>query len=628
MQGTMTSTQLARGLRARQPLSIRTRLLQGDPLGQLLGIAGVHMRQQDLFSAARQASVETEGTVPVVGEGDAKIRKKEGGFFLVLRRGEETLELPFDALGLIVEEEVQRVQAFENAVVEIGPTRDLSDLREVVKERPLSDEEAGRVLDPLINGVAMAQRRIEKELIEGTATPDDFVPESFDYFERFCGPDPGTLNPEEYLVSVLPEYRRALLERDPRQGLEICLLGALRDDLCPAPWLQNMDNDSLWEHLTASRPELDPFSLLAALDLALYRQEDERFRSFAERAVGLLAGEELLGPNGLDSYQLIPALASFVLNSIQLMENGSLRQPFWKRMCAWMQATFLARRLHESRIDLARFSEWVGRHLLPAGAHANFMDLRREPLVEAGTISPFGLRRQVLGRLVTLHHRHQAAGRSVTGTEEIQQALERLRPAAPPSAVLLPGPLDGHLLPRAQGKELPDDLKEQLLSLDEDLWLENLAMLSQRFALPEDLKSSLRDVISREIPHNEESAIEKTLTRLWKSGMIAAAERDAEIAESIAAAMLRVASGVQKEETFVWYMVETLLRAAAAFEEESACADWLEAQLFGLANRLPEGEMSTLLWQHMQELKKVTRLELGIFRRAEAVASAAASGQW
>ena len=42
-----------------------------------------------------------------------------------------------------------------------------------------------------------------------------------------------------------------------------------------------------------------------------------------------------------------------------------------------------------------------------------------------------------------------------------------------------------------------------------------------------------------------------------------------------------------------------------------AWAEWLEEQFLGLANRFPAGDMSTLLWRHMQELKKVTKLEWG-----------------
>ena len=69
--------------------------------------------------------------------------------------------------------------------------------------------------------------------------------------------------------------------------MEICLVGALRDGLCPASWIGSIDNDQLWAYLDAFQPELDPLSLLAALDLSLYRQEDERFKALSERAVGL-----------------------------------------------------------------------------------------------------------------------------------------------------------------------------------------------------------------------------------------------------------------------------------------------------------------------------------------------------
>jgi len=622
---------LAETLLNRQPPAVRERLERSGSFGQafglgsytVLGIAGVRLREKDLFAAARSISPKSQvAELPVMEEGQAILQEKEDTFLLEIRHGEAVVKVPMDVLGLLVEDRVRRSEVFEKLAEGIGPTFDLSDLRQAVQQRTLTDDETGAVLNALGRGVAAAQSRLANDLRNGSAKPADLIPESLEYFEKFCGPDPGDRLPDVYLGSVLPEYRRTLLQRDLRKGLEICFMGALRDDLCPAPWLGEIDNDRLWDAVNVAQPELDPYSLLAALDLSLYRQSDERFRSFAERAVGLLAADEFPRSDGVDTYRLIPALAKLVLNRIQLLEAGALLQPFWKRMCAWMQAIQVARLMHDNGVDLDHLTAMVERNLLPAGSHANTMDFRREPMVEAGRVSSNAMRREILGRLIILQVRHQEGGRTMPRIEDIRSALEKLASQGPPRGFLLPGPLDGYRRPREQGKELPEKDRERLLELAGDYLISNLGNLSQHYALPEELRTALREAIATK--SHDEADLQAHFARLASAGAAAVAERDGELAETIATDILLVAPKI-REESDLGMAVGGLLLAAAAFEEEAIWAEWLEKQLFELANRLPAGKMLALFWQHTQELKKIVRLELGIVRRAEAVASAGAS---
>jgi hypothetical protein len=66
-----------------------------------------------------------------------------------------------------------------------------------------------------------------------------------------------------------------------------------------------------------------------------------------------------------------------------------------------------------------------------------------------------------------------------------------------------------------------------------------------------------------------------------------------------------------------------LLLVSAAWQNEVEWAEWLERQLAEAAIRLPSGEPSRIFLEHLQELKKVLKLNLGIHVRAEALASAA-----
>ena len=128
-------------------------------------------------------------------------------------------------------------------------------------------------------------------------------------------------------------YRKELLRRNLRGGLDICCLGALRDDLMPGQWVKAVDDDTLWDALSSCNAESNPFSLLGALDIALYRQGDHRFREFSANAVTTLLDEQLGQQDGPDIYRIFQVFYDLVLNQINLLEKMSTYPGYWKR-CA------------------------------------------------------------------------------------------------------------------------------------------------------------------------------------------------------------------------------------------------------------------------------------------------------
>lgn len=625
-------TDVAELLLKRQPEAIRSRLQESNFLEGLgirtysgISIGDSSALLRHLLKAAKEISPDQpERKLSLVGGEEALLTETDGGLALSVQKGDQRFQSSLDFLGLASEDRSERRRVAERVGEQLGPTSDVAKLRAIAEERPLSEKEMESLVVELSQGVAGFQSRLHTRMQREQLTLGDLVPDSLAYYEGFCGPDPGDLPPEEYLSGRLPAYRKELLQRDLRGGLHICLLGAFRDDLCPGSWLESVDDESLWTALVECQPALDPISLFAALDLALYRFSDDRFRSFAEDAVRQLAGDHFLRPDDVDAYDLIPLLARFFLNRIQLMEGGALRSPFWKRMCAWMQASFVARLLAEADIELDAFSRAVRVNYMPAGELASTLDLRKEPMLEAGSMSPMALRREVVGRLIHLGSRSEARNTPMPRFEEVEQAWERLAKVPPPLSWGLPGPLEGHRQPHLEGKLLSEDLKAQLRELSGGDFIANLGNLSQHFGLDEETKQLLRDAILRETSTNEAGDLKRQLVLLLHLGAIAAAERDSTLAMVGAEGVLRLAPGLQ-DENMVWAAVETLLRSAAAFEDETSCAGWLERQFFEFASRLPAGKPSATLWRYIQELKKVTRLELGIFRRAEGAASAAAS---
>jgi hypothetical protein len=366
---------------------------------------------------------------------------------------------------------------------------------------------------------------------------------------------------------------------------------------------------------------------LGALDIAIGRQHNERYRTFAEEAVRKLVQEKFPRPDGIDTYELLPLLAELVLNCINGLEGGALRPPCWKRMCAWMQAGFLSRLMQSISVEIESFRKWVQRNQTLAGAYAKLLDLRHEPMYRASEMSPRALHEEVIGRLVLLHERHSAAGRPVPGSNSIRAAVAKLADHGSPLGWALPGPLDAHRRPAEIGMNRlsEDDIEEfaeDLANNPDASILSILAYLSQRYDLSEELLARMREIIARSPFATEETRLDERCGRLIDAGFVACAQRDEKLANAIASTVVATPHWAHSGSDAT-KVLRTLLVAGAAFQHEDAWAKWLEGQLTEVAIRLPAGEPSKIFLTHLQELQEVLKVTLGIHVRAEALASSA-----
>jgi hypothetical protein len=593
----------------------------------VIGIGGnMHVDQPKLFAATRQALRDRQAASLTDANGHEMVVKIDQGR-LVLESPSQGRKAQLDELTILSPNQEERTRALRHLIDRLGPTApDFSALLTKAVECELSDEEVGELFAERASGVAAFQSRAAIAFNTNQVTLENLVPDSLVYFERFCGPNPGGTDHEEYLRTVLPQYRKDLIRRDLMRGLDICLQGALRDDLMPGVWVENVNDDELWEALTVCDPWRNPFALLGALDIALGRQHDKRYQGFAEEAVKRLVVEEFPRPDGVDTYEILPLWAELALNRINGLEGGALRAPCWKRMCAWMQAGFLSRLTQDFSIELESFRRWVWENQTQAGVYAKMLDLRREPMYRAAEMSRSALREEVIGRLVLVRERHQTAGRSVPGSNNIDEAVAGLTNQGL-LGWAMPGPLDGHCRPAETGtvrlsEKDVEKLKGDLANNPDATILTILAYLSQRFDLSEELLTQMREMITRNIFASDETGLDERIGRLVDVGLVACAQRDEELANAIASTVVAATnwahSGSNARE-----ILHALLIASAAFQDEDKWAEWLEKQLTEAAIRLPAGEPSKVFFEHLQEVKKVLPLKLGIHVRAEAFASAA-----
>ena len=313
----------------------------------MIGIAGaIRVAEPELVRTARSVFEESSSAQVVDMSGKpVTVERVRNGGSLCLRwedheLGTECIEIP--ELSLVGPDSVARSMTLEVVLKTLGPTANLpSGLEKVVASRALSDEEMSAVFREKSRGVAAAHGQLARKIATGLSLSlSDIVPDSLEYWEGFCGPSPEGLDAEAWLRSRLIPYRHELLKKDIAQGLDICCLGALRDDLAPGAWVEGMADEAVWEALQAVKVQGNPIALLGALDVALYRCRDERFLRFADDAVGVLL--ENFGGNEQDLSRLFP-------DPLQL---GTQSSALGRRRCpaSWLLAA-------DVRVDAG----WLGR---------------------------------------------------------------------------------------------------------------------------------------------------------------------------------------------------------------------------------------------------------------------------
>lgn len=590
----------------------------------------VSIDQHVLVAAARRL---------LAGQGDQELKDISGNqltvildhstvVLKVLGENAQKQQIALPDLAVLSPSPEQRAQALKRMVDSFGPTApDFSALKTAAENRELTDNEFADLLDERINGFACRKAKIAAAHQTDQIQLADIVPDSLHYYEQFCGPDPSLILPEEYIAVTLPAHRQQLLRRNLVEGLEICLLGALRDDLTPASWTSNIPDDDMWEALQTIDTRANPFAALGVLDIAITRQHDSRYETLAREKIIELGKDKLSRPDGVDCYEILPLFAQLTLDHINVLEGGALRPPFWKRSCAWMHAGLLMQSTLNISIKLDALREWVDSNRDMAGTYAQIIDLRQEPMYRAGEFRPSYLREEVIGRLVALRVRHQSSGRSVPHSEIIDAAMEHLASAGSPLGWAMPGPLDGHIRPAdREGRKFSDvDIANVLEELSKDpsgaIW-SKLAYFSQCFDLGEKVLAQACQTITSLTFDHELAEGEERPPRLLDVTLIAAAHRNKDLANSIVTIALKKAPLATAGKAAIT-LLQILLLTSAAFENEEEWSSWVSEQLAKLAYSLPAGESTKTLHDHLVAMRTVLPISLPVGSQAESVCSAA-----
>ena len=582
---------------------------------------------KEIFSGTSENSVSSISGNQVIVRYDVE----QSSIVLEWQQEEASRRRHIPELSILSSDPQERLTTLRAILAQLGPTATtLLPLSAELASRVPTQDELRELFEEIGNGVLAIQARLLHKISLGQPIgATDVLPHDLRYFEKFASPVPENSDWDSYMVDILIPYRKALLEHDLSRGLDICCLGALRDDLCPGRWIDHIDDDVVWDALGGLAPERTPNYLLAALDIALSRQDDKRFQKFAENAILRLCDDEFCVDDNVDIYHLLWILTEFALNRVSLIENAARQPGFWRRMCAWMQMEFVVRGLLEDPGSIAvdSLGEWCRSNMSLSGGYAELLDCREEPVyLPSWRMSPQALRCEVLGRLVALRSRHAGQGRNIPCSEKIDQALERARERGDWLKCFCPGPLEGQ---RQVMQTPPDELVRTLNETrpnvaDPETW--NLILnASHMYKLGEAQLVPVREAVQETediISQNEHSS---HLVSLELASVVAKINRDTQLAIAIADLVIRIAGSISDENS-IYLILQIYLQAAAAFEERDAWFDWLEEQLATLAEHLPGPPNQSLrvLIEQLDAMEMILPVERWFHRRARAIAAAGA----
>ena len=600
---------------------------------RLFGLGpGTELADRELFATAKAvlATRETRSVRDIAGS-EVTISFDVGEQHIVAKWLEDDVvnQASIPDLTILSPAVDARVDALGKIIDRIGPTAtDFNYLLRKIETRELNDQEISAIFNESANGVTAFQTRlIQKINHDHSLSVTDVIPRSIAYFEKFAGPEPGAQDQESYFREVLVPYRKELLGRNLRAGLDICCLGALHDDLSPGQWVADIENDAIWDAFSSCHAKNNPFSLLGALDVALYRQEDPRFREFAADAIAALTDERLGQRDAAETYRLLRVFAAFVLNRINLLEGGPTKLGYWKRMGAWMHAGLITRSLKgilsvPEGID--DFEQWAHSNMLAAGAYADLVYANKEPVLFAGRLPPLDLRIEILARLDILRSRHEREGREVSRSEDIDHALTSISERGESIYLGFPGPVEGNRRPT---EPLPEEVSTTLGEAwdggSDAFALQSLVAVSRYFSLGELELEYAREIVKSIAEKIDDADLHEGLTGLELAGFIVSATQDVAMRDRIGDAVVKIAPRISEEED-IQMIVRIMLQTAAGCKSQESWFIWLEERLANIAGGLPSSEKQCLqlFLDCLNEISVVLPVELWFHLRARSIALA------
>ena len=193
--------------------------------------ADVAIVDQDLFTAARHvlSASEAKSVRTTAGnEISLHVDPEDGNIVVEFPGAGSGNRKKISDLAILSPDPHARVTTLRGMLERFGPTApDMSRLLSDLESREPDESELSAIFREAAGGVAAVQGNLLRKVSHGQPIGTlDVLPKDIVYLQKFAGPQPETRDPDRYVCDALIPYRRALLDRNLRRGLDIYCLGA------------------------------------------------------------------------------------------------------------------------------------------------------------------------------------------------------------------------------------------------------------------------------------------------------------------------------------------------------------------------------------------------------------------
>lgn len=575
------------------PRSISHRVIASTKWQHSVGLNGLvdvideagRTRLGDLLDAARSV-YRTGRTATLVNLDQEEVRLRLNGDVVQIDSdADEETEKPTltPGLALVSPDPKVRMDVLEFSNKAFGATGpNDTRWRAILNKRPLTNDEVSEFYDEMSSSVPNWWRLAEKAISSNRAKLADLVPVSSEYWTTLVGPLPNSLTVSEYCAGPLQQHRSQLIANNPDDALSVILPGCLDRATDIEPKMLSSMSERLFALCDANKSVSDPISLvgLAALTAKLGRQ-DGKFDGLTSQLITRLSEEQLLRHDGVDTWEIFPAIVRMCLAQVRKVDGFLAQPPFWHWLCAFSHAGLLTRLLESFTINPISISNWAKNFYDDWSLTADCIALHVEPAWRFDCLERNSLRGELAGRLAGVLE----AEREVRSEVPFEDLIETVLTGSLKKGVwpFLPGPLEGYLrLSARQNRsvldgELEKTFRTKLTNCDVGT-LSATLVLSQVYTLSEPhialIEQSLQDTV-RVATHPDEY-----FEALYCVSVIAALLERPSLAETVAS-LIPMSFETQGDAKCAFL---TIIAASSAIDETTR-VDWMSEQLLTLSHR-------------------------------------------
>jgi hypothetical protein len=357
---------------------------------------------------------------------------------VVLREGTEVSIPEFTCMSPYVNVRLEWFER-ESTACRVADER-MNTWRDILAERPLEDDEVGRLLEDFSLTPVCHASSIRRCLRSGNCEASDLVPSDLRYFDRLVGALTDETDVQGFTSSAAQQARvRALVGLNPLEGLRAALLchHSLLDVVEEVP------RDVVLHLFRWLAEQGDRTSQVAAIEcgLRLLPMFPEIEESLAAM-VRAIAADEPNDENGRP--KLMSGLIVLVEGELARTGIARKRPPFWRRLASMAHAAVIEREVLAANLKTSAIAERAHASGWTLYRKQTLVDLRREPRWFPDFISPEQLKAELVGRIAGAAER----ARENVADGELSAALWGADPGTIESQktfpfAFLPGPLEG-----------------------------------------------------------------------------------------------------------------------------------------------------------------------------------------